>query len=69
MTSVSDVLKQANTKFKPQKCEEKFKTDMLDKWIDEFDTMWETKKLNERLTTLNALKQQHRQNGVIEKAW
>lgn len=66
---MNDVLKQANTKFKPQKCADKFKTDMLDKWIDEFDTLWETKKLNERLTTLNALKQQHRQNGVIEKAW
>lgn len=42
---------------------------MLEKWNDEFNIMWEANKLTERLTTLNALKQQQQQTGTIGKSW
>lgn len=69
VSSLNEILKQSNTKFKPHKFESKFKADMLEKWNDEFNIMWEENKLTERLTTLNALKQQQRQSGTIGKAW
>lgn len=69
VSSLNDILKQSNTKFKPHRFESKFKADMLEKWNDEFNIMWEANKLTERLTTLNALKQQQQQSGTIGKAW
>lgn len=42
---------------------------MVDKWIEEFNTVWESKKLHERLTILNAKKLQLKQDGAGDKAW
>lgn len=67
--SVNDILKTSNTTFKPKKFEDKFKHGMIEKWNEEFNTMWETKNLHERLTILNAKKLQLKQNGAADKAW
>lgn len=42
---------------------------MLDRWLDEFNTVWETKNLHERLTVLNAKKQQIKRESGADKAW
>ncbi|XP_031616494.1 uncharacterized protein LOC116336650 [Contarinia nasturtii] len=47
----------------------KFKDDMINKWTEKFDTMWETKHLDERITALNELKQQYELNTPNNKAW
>lgn len=69
ITNVNDILKTSNTTFKAKKFEEKFKNSMMDRWIDEFNTVWEQKNLHERLTVLNAKKKQIKQEGGAEKAW
>lgn len=66
---MNDILRPQNTKFKLKQFEDKLKRDMLAKWIEEFETMWEARKLGEQLTTLNSLKQEYKQNGSISKAW
>lgn len=69
IASVNDILKTSNTTFRPKKFEDKFKSAMVDKWIEEFNTVWESKKLHERLTILNAKKLQLKQDGAGDKAW
>lgn len=69
VTSMSDILKPQNTKFKLKQFEDKLKRDMHTKWIEEFEIIWETKKLDERITVLNSLKQEYKQKGLINKAW
>lgn len=66
---MNDILKTSNTKFRPTKFEDKFKSGMIDKWVDELNTVWETKNLHDRLTVLNEKKQQLHQEGSVDKAW
>lgn len=42
---------------------------MIDRWTDEFNRIWNTRKLDEHLTMLNAKKQQLKDTGTTEKAW
>lgn len=80
MTNLNDVLKTSNTTFKVKKFEDKFKSDMTDKWHDEFNTIWTTKELHQRLTELNEKKkkpqqeqqqqqQQLQENDSTKNAW
>lgn len=66
---MNDILKPTNKKFKIKQFEDKFKEDMVKRWLEQFDSMWEVKKLDERLTALNELKQQQKLKGHNEKAW
>lgn len=66
---MNDILKPTNKTFKLKQFEDKFKADMIKKWHEEFDTMWETKQLVTRIATLNELKKQHQLKGSNEKAW
>lgn len=66
---MNDILKTTNTTFKTKNIADKFKADMDEKWLDEFKTIWETKKVHERLTLLNAKKQQLKQDNSTDKAW
>ncbi|XP_055320990.1 uncharacterized protein LOC129577620 [Sitodiplosis mosellana] len=69
VTSLNDIIKPTNKTLKLKQFEDKFKADMIKKWHEEFDTLWETKQLEQRLTKLNELKQQHKPKGPNEKAW
>lgn len=69
MTSLNEIVKSTNKTLKLKQFEDKFKTDMIKKWHEEFDTMWETKQLDRRLAALNELKQQYKLMGPNEKAW
>lgn len=79
MTNLNDVLKTSNTTFKVKKFEDKFKKDMIEKWHDEFSTIWNSKDLHQRLTELNEKKQKQQQqqqqlqqpheNDTIKNAW
>lgn len=61
VANLNDVLKTSNTTFKVKKFEDKFKSDMIDKWQDEFNEIWTTKQLQQRLIELNDKKQKHQQ--------
>lgn len=72
VANLNEVLKTSNTTFKVKKFEEKFKNDMLDKWHDEFNTIWTTKELHQRLTELNDKKQKQQllqENESTKNAW
>lgn len=74
MTNLNDVLKTSNTTFKVKKFEDKFKKDMIEKWHEEFSTIWNAKGLHQRLAELNEKKQKQQQqpqqnDSTTKNAW
>lgn len=76
VANLNDVLKTSNTTFKVKKFEDKFKKDMIEKWHDEFSTIWNSKELDQRLTVLIEKKQKQQQqqlqpqeNDATKSAW
>lgn len=66
ITNMNDILKTSDTKLKLAQVEEKFRKNLNDKWSIEFDNLWRSKNMNEKIMELNELKQKHKQK---HKAW
>lgn len=69
VNNMNDIFKPTNVTFKRKKFEDKFRADMVDRWLEQYRSIWESKFLDKRLTFLDEHNQQYSGDGPSKKAW